>query len=120
MLQSRSAVSGLQVIVLHLCRAAQGVSLATRLHFEFYSEAKQDQGDITGQRIIDLQRLDQKSASEHDLFCQLVNEYQVPQTLRYVSRNRLCILGSDMVASCFAATLAEKCTSACMLYSLPV
>lgn len=64
------------------CHAVQGLNLATRLHFEFYSETRQDSGGISGLQTIDMQRLDQSSASEQDLFCQLVTEYNVPQQLR--------------------------------------
>ena len=57
--------------------------MATRLHFEFYSEAKQGDGWASGLKTIDIPRVDQSHGSEHELFCQLVTEHQVPEALRY-------------------------------------
>lgn len=61
----------------------QGLSLATRLHFDFYSEAKQDNGEVSGLKTIDIQRLDKHQANEYELLSQLVSEHQVPEPLRY-------------------------------------
>ena len=61
---------------------AQGISQATRLHFGFYSEARQDSGDVSGLRTIGIPQFDKIAASEHDIFCQIVKEHQVPQSLR--------------------------------------
>lgn len=57
--------------------------MATRLRLEFYSEAKQDDGEVSGLKTIDMPRLDQHQGSEHELFCRLVTEYHVPESLRY-------------------------------------
>ncbi|KAL0033594.1 hypothetical protein WJX79_006288 [Trebouxia sp. C0005] len=61
----------------------EGLSLATRLHFDFYSEAKQDNGEVSGLKTIDIQRLDKRQANEYELLSQLVSEYQVPEALRF-------------------------------------
>jgi len=72
----------------------QGLSLATRLHFDFYSEAKQDNGEVSGLRTIDIQRLDKRQANEYELFSQLVSEYQVPEALRYSSFPQAVLLSA--------------------------
>lgn len=64
------------------CLYCQGLALATRLHLEFYSEAKQDDGEVSGLKTIDMPRLDQHQGNEHELFCRLVTEYHVPESLR--------------------------------------
>lgn len=61
----------------------QGLALATRLHLEFYSEAKQGDGEVSGLKMIDMPRLDQHHGNEHELFCRFVTEYHVPESLRY-------------------------------------
>lgn len=62
----------------------QGLPLATRLHFEFYSEADPESAEAPGLQIIDMPRLNQHPGNEYEIFCQLVKQYKVPETLRYV------------------------------------
>ncbi|DBB00800.1 TPA: hypothetical protein ACH3X1_000730 [Trebouxia sp. C0004] len=61
----------------------EGLSLATRLHFDFYSEAQQDNREVSGLKTIDIQRLDKHQANDYGLLSQLVSEYQVPEPLRF-------------------------------------
>lgn len=61
----------------------QGLALATRLHFEFYSEAQPDAAEGPGLQVIDVPRLDQQPGNEYDIFCQLIKQYNVPEALRY-------------------------------------
>ena len=61
----------------------QGLSLATHLHFEFYSEANADSGESPGLQVIDVPRLDQHPGNDHEIFCQLVMQYKVPEAIRY-------------------------------------
>ena len=73
---------------------SQGISLATHLHFEFYSEAKPDSAEASGLQVIDVPRLDQQPGNEYDIFCQLVKQYNVPEAIRYKQRliTPICLL----------------------------
>lgn len=95
------------------------MSLATRLHFDFYSEAKRDNGEVSGLKTIDILRLDKRQANEYELFSQLVSEYQVPEDLRYSSSLQAVLLSAHPAPDVLSCQMSVG-IDACALSKPPV